>query len=525
MSDLTPSKTCDSSASAQPRGVSRAMESVAGPAGRRLALVLSFWAAVALLYWPSTLELHRLWTNWPHEAYTHGYLIFLLSIWLIVQDRKRLAGIPLRAEPLGLIPLALLSVAWVWFWRAAIQELQLLLLPVILLAALYSALGRRIARGLAFPIGFLYFALPFWDDINGIVQSLSAKVTEVLVWMTGIPAYVGGDLIHLPGGTIEIAKTCSGLHELIVGLALAAFYGKVSNEPWRRRLAWLGVMGALSLAINWVRIFAVVIAAYETDMRSSLVENHYWLGWWLFAFAFAAFLWWTGRRSSPPARATVPKANHRPSRLPSGPTLASATSAATVTLVVLAALPVLAYGVDWVNPVAGSPLEIRWPTAPAGWARYPAASEGEWQPHFVNSSGESLTAYTGPNGEPVQAFAVAYREQTQRAKLLGYSNHLLGRPGKMRQQFTRTLSSMSGRWREIVAVDSEGSRSLVWTRYRIGTRPFVEPRAAQLWYGLAAIVKPPVSSLTALRTPCLPDCKAARARLSAAAAWLHPVLP
>jgi hypothetical protein len=47
---------------------------------------------------------------------------------------------------------------------------------------------------------------------------------------------------------------------------------------------------------------------------------------------------------------------------------------------------------------------------------------------------------------------------------------------------------------------------------------------SQLWYGLVAIVKPPVSSLTALRTACLPNCKAARTRLNAAAPWLQPTL-
>ena len=84
-----------------------------------------------------------------------------------------------------------------------------------------------------------------------------------------------GQYIRLPGGSIEIARSCSGLHELIVGLALAALYGKLSDERWRRRLQWLALMGALSLMVNWVRIFTVVIAAYETHMRTSLVRHHW----------------------------------------------------------------------------------------------------------------------------------------------------------------------------------------------------------------------------------------------------------
>jgi exosortase len=488
-----------------------------------LALVLCFWAAVALLYWPSALDLHRLWTDWSGETYTHGYLVFLLSLWIVVRDRDRLAVTPIRPEPLALIPLALMSVAWVWFWRAAIQELQLLLLPLILYAALFAAFGRRMARAVAFPIGFLYFALPFWGDINAIVQALSAKVTGLLIWTTGIPAYMDGEFVRLPGGSIEIARSCSGLHELIVGLALAAFYGKLSGEPWRQRLRWLALMGALSLMVNWVRIFTVVIAAYETQMGSSLVKHHYWLGWWLFAFVFVAFLWWTGR-PAPPNRAPSPDEDRHPSPRPSGSAISGVP--VVLALAVLAAMPALAYGLDLVNSRVAAAVTIRWPTAPTDWTGPTRTNVSDWQPHFVDSSGESLTRYTdGAAGEPVEAFAVAYRLQTQSAKLLGYWNDLLGgSPRRMQQQSLRVVASAAGRWQEIVALDPDGSRSLIWTRYRVGSRVFVEPRISQLWYGLAAIVEPPVSSLTALRTVCRPDCNAARTQLSAAAVWLQPAL-
>lgn len=510
MSELTTPETCDPHAPAATRGVTR------------LALIFCLWAAVALIYWPSALELNRLWTDLPGETYTHGYLVCLLSLWLIVRDRKRLAVTPARAEPLALIALALLSVAWVFFWRAAIQEPQLMLLPLILYAALFSAFGRRIARTVAFPIGFLYFALPFWGDINGIVQILSAKMVGLLIATTGIPAYTDGVMVHLPGGAIEIARSCSGLHEFIVGLALAALYGKLSDEPWPRRLSWVALMGALSLMVNWVRIFTVIIAAYETEMRSSLVKQHYWLGWWLFAFVFAAFLWWTGR-AAPSHRTASPHENGDASEPPPAPTIIGVPVIST--LVVLAAAPMLAYGMDWADARAGTAVAVGWPAAPTGWAGPSmAGADSDWQPRFVNSSGESLARYIAPTGEPVEAFAVAYRAQTQRGKLLGYYNDLLGDAKKMRQQSLRLVDSPAGRWQEITARDSDGSRSLVWARYRIGNRLFVEPRLSQLWYGLAATVKPPLSSLTALRTPCLPDCNAAEARLSAAARWLQPAL-
>lgn len=508
MSELTTPETCSPHAPAEVRRVTP------------LALIFAFWAAVALVYWPNALDLNRLWTDLPGETYTHGYLIFLLSLWLIVRDRRRLAATPVRPVPVALIPLASLSLAWVFFWRAAMQEPQLMLLPLILYTALFAACGRHIAGAVAFPIGFLYFALPFWGDINGIIQGLSAKMVGVLIWASGIPAYTDGVMVHVPGGVIEIAQSCSGLHEFIVGLALAALYGKLSDEPWRRRLRWLALMGVLSLAVNWVRIFIVIVAAYETEMRSSLVRQHYWLGWWLFAFVFAAFLWWTGR--SGPAHRAAYAENRDPSESP--PTAAVGSVPVILTFAVLAAMPVLAYGTDWANTAAGTTVAVQWPAAPTGWEGPSSPGASDWQPRFRNSSGASLTRYTDSADNPVDAFAVAYRVQTQRAKLLGYWNDLLGDPKRSRQLSVRVVDSPTGRWQEIVALDSDGSRALVWTRYRVGGRLFVRPRLSQLWYGVAATVKPPMSSLTALRAQCVPDCNSARSRLSAATQWLQPVL-
>jgi len=520
MSDFTTPEDCESCVATQPPAAPRAGGVLRPAVFSRLATVYGLWIAIAVLYWPSAVGLDALWTNAHEETYTHGYLVLLISLWLVFHDRRRLAAAPIRAVPRALIALGLLSALWVWAWRAVLQEPHLMLLPLLLFTAIVAALGWRVARVLAFPIGYLYFAMPMWSDINGYVQALSAKMSGVLIWITGLPAYVRGDYVHLPGGTIEIARSCSGLHELIVGLALATLYGEVSREPLRRRLTWIGVMGALSLAVNWVRIFTVLAAAYFTHMHSSLVRHHYWLGWWLFAGVFALFLWWTGRQPATGSHEQAPQA-HRPEAAPrQGFSLAQLAP----TLTVLAFLPALAYGMDWAHSADSTAVDISWPMSPTGWTGPQAVSGGEWRPHFIHSGGESLVRYRGSGGS-VEAFTVVYRVQTQNAKLISYWNHLLGDNGRLRRASIRIVNSPAGRWRETLAVNRAGTRSLIWSRYRVGNRVFVRPRLSQLWYGLeASVLGPPESSLTALRAVCLPDCTMARHALHAAATRLLPAL-
>ena len=575
----------------------------------RIAVVIGLWLAVAIAYWPSTLALARLWINTAEETYTHGYLILLISLWLAFRERHRLAEVPVRPAPAALMALLLLSALWAWAWRAAIQEVQLMLLPLILLAAIRAVLGARAARLLAFPVGYLYFALPFWSDGNFILQALSARMTGVLLWLTGVPAFMQGNFIHEPGGIIRIAGGCSGLHAFIVGLALAALYGKVFDLPRRRRWGALALMGVLALIVNWLRIFIVATVAYSTDMHSSLVRNHYWLGWWLFAAAFAVFLWWMERtprsrirphveeppqaladlsgstESLPFSRISLPRtvatvialavafvllvafttglpssmarnhywlgwslcaaalaaflwwvgrkrAEREISAISDGAeqqaqpraVVHTGSSAAQImaALGVLSMLPAAAYGMDWMHAGNSWAITIQWPAAPAGWEGPERLSASQWHPHFVHAGARSLRTYIDSRGQSVQVFAVAYRVQTQHAKLLGYGNRLLGKTDGLRPMSRRIVSSPAGRWIETRTTDGSGTHSLIWSRYQVGSRLFVDPRLSQLWYGLAALVNPPISSLTALRTACRRDCRAARARIEALAGEVQP---
>lgn len=479
----------------------------------RLATVIGLYLAVAVFYWPSSIALNLIWTNTQKETYTHGYLVLLLSLWLVVRVRKRLAALPTQAAPGALLALALLSAAWLWAWRAAIQEVHLLLVPLLLLSAITAVLGWRSIRLTAFPVLYLYFALPLWGNINGLVREASSAATAALLWITGLPAYMQGNYIRLPAGTIEIANSCSGLHALIVGLALAALYGEINDDPPRRRILWIAVMGAASLIVNWIRIFVVVSAAYATDMRSSLVEHHYWLGWWLFGAAFAAFLWWAERRTSkdpspapPQVEGTLP--GPRPARL-------------ALALSVLALLPAASYAMDWARAGTGREIHIAWPTAPAGWAESRSASAAHWAPEFKAPSARALHVYTDPDGRSVEIFAVVYREQSQAGKLLSYHNTLLN-PGEQLTGSLRVVNSAAGRWREIQVLDATGAHSIIWSRDLIGRRSFVKPRLGQFWYGFEALLRAPLSAEIALRTRCLPDCRVAVARLNAAATALQP---
>jgi EpsI family protein len=518
MNDFSTPTAAHKTATLQPARLWRRLRTwLLAPGLDRLAAVMGLWLAIIVIYWPSARALSGVWLGSAGRAYEHGYLLLLASLWLIARERGRLAQYPIRPAPGALALVVMLSALWVWSWRAVIQDPQLLLLPLLWLAAIAAVLGWRTARALAVPIGLVYFAMPALGDVNGLLEHLSATVNGALIWLTGLPAYMHGDFIQLPAGVLQIGAACSGLDQFLAGLALAALYGEICRHSWRRRLTWLIVMGVLSQICNWVRIFIVTVVAYESEMRAPLVRRHIWLGWVLFSIVVAGFLWmaesWDRAHPENVPPPQIPESSSDNRLRP---------MIAAVALIFLALLPMLAYGAILLRSGPGMRVEVEWPKAPSGWNGPQRVLTSDWQPHFVNSSADSLRAYVNSDGRAVEIFVVAYRAQAQDAKLLGFRNKLLG--SRMHAQSGRVVDSSTGHWRETVAADAAGSRSLVWSRYLIGKRRFVRARESQLWYGVAALISTPMSSMVALRAPCRRECVAARAMLATAAERMLPTL-
>jgi len=136
------------------------------PASRNALLTAWLIALAALTYWPSTVALGITGSTTITAARMDCW-VAPLSVWLLYRARMRLAAIPIRPSWLAGTLLVACSIAWLVFWRAGIQELHLLLLPVLMGLAVYTALGFRAALAVAFPIGYLYFAVPGLGESSG----------------------------------------------------------------------------------------------------------------------------------------------------------------------------------------------------------------------------------------------------------------------------------------------------------------------------------------------------------------------
>jgi exosortase len=475
------------------------------PRYARLYWIAALACVVALVYWPSTIFLYEKWTDTAGLTYTHGWLILLICVALVVRSRRELASAPVHASPLAAVVLALAIVAWLVAYRAGIASLEVPLQPLIFWLAVTAAFGWTVGRLMLFPVAFLYFAVNIW--YGNPLRELTVRVMHALLAVTGPPAVFEGDAIHLSNGTFLIEEGCSGLHFMIVGLAVAALYGEQRRDVWQVRVRQLALMAGLALLANWVRVYTVIQAGYLTDMQSYLVRvSHYGFGWCVFAVALFVFFWlapFLGPEPAlRPAAAGLPSANGE-GRAPLG--------GFAVAVAILLGLPLLNLALRMSRPVPPlvHPAALLDPQPP--WHAVPVDVRSAWQPVFAGADELQRRAFGTSGDDAVEVLGVAYRTQRSGAKIVGQTSSLTGEGLEARAE--QVVGSAAGPFREAEVADRTGARSLIWWRYQIAGRNLVAPIAQQLWYGINALVWRPPAGLVALRTPCNADCGSARRTL------------
>jgi exosortase len=478
-------------------------------------MILGLMLISAVVYWPSTTALYEAWTDFHGLGYTHGPLIVVVCVVLLYRRRWELESAPAQPWPLALAALAICSLAWLVCFRASIQDLHILLFPAAMALAVAAVWGPRVARIAALPVLFFYFASSAWGEFSPYLQALTVLVTRGLIALTGMNVTVTDNVIRMPFGTFVVESGCSGLHFLLVGLAVATLHGELRNDPVRLRIKHIVVMGVLALMSNWVRVYTVVRAGYETHMRHVLVSRgHYYFGWMVFVFALAIFFWLARRYSrSADAAAGVALSSPRsiaPQQIEGRPTRvhAAALSIGAATLSMIAA-PTLSYAVKWVQ---GRPAVPRVEFAALeGWSGPGPIGASVWKPVFAGAAVLESRQYSDAGGT-IEALGVAYSRQSQGSELIGETSSLTG-SGGLEVESEQRIRGPAGQFVETVARAPDGRRSVLWSRYDIGGRPLTVPVLAQLWYGLGSLVSEPLTGLVALRTECVPDCAAARRRI------------
>lgn len=466
----------------------------AAPGRARALAVLALIALVFAVCWPTTASLVESWTDTITRNYTHGPVILLLAVWLVWRERRAAAAEPARPWLPGFAVLAAGLIGWLVALRSGQQIVHQAALPMLAAASVLAVFGWRVLRRLAFPLGWLYLAIPVWDVFLPMLNWISVMAVRLLLRIADLPVYFEKSTLVLPAGAFEIADGCSGLHFFIVALTISLFYGEMNRDSLRTRLRLVALALVMAMLCNWVRIFIIVLAGYLTDMQHPLVsDEHYTFGWYMFAGMMALYFLIV-RRWVAPAIAAPPAAPRDAVAVP------ATAFAATCLLLALAALATL------LDDNRAQPDALERVTRVEA---HPASAQ-DWRPDYPGVDRESF-GVSSAGGATVEVYVAGFQKQEQGKELAGFRTSLLG-PGLRRAPGTQPAPVP---WNEIAADDAGGGRSILWYAYRIDDDWYRGAFDMQLAYGLRSLAGDPASALIALRARCpAGDCAAARAALT-----------
>jgi exosortase len=253
-------------------------------------VLLTVFALLAL-FAPVLWEAGEMW--WKYEDYAHGFFIVPLSLALVWLQRGEIQKARPAPSVWGVVPLALGLALETLGYLLRVKFVATIALIPVLYGVVLLLHGKDLWRIVRFSVFFLFFAAPIPGALlaapSNWVQSASSTGASILMKAIGYPIIQTGNLIEIPGMTLEVADVCSGFKKLTAFLAFSLLYGYFFSIGWGKRLALFVAAVPIALAANIIRVSGLIMVAHAGGQRA-LNTAHDWAEIFVLIVAFFIFV-------------------------------------------------------------------------------------------------------------------------------------------------------------------------------------------------------------------------------------------
>ncbi len=253
-------------------------------------LILAPFALLFIIYWPTLWELVVDWYQDPN--YSHGFLIPIVSGYLLWKRRDQLAAIPRRRGNGGLV-VVILGLAMFVIANGAAEYFTLRLSFVVTLVGLvWFVFGKAIIKNTWFEWFFLLFMIPIpyviYYALTFPMQILASKITANVLSFVGLAAVRQGNIIHLADYSLEVAEACSGMRSLVSLLALGSLFAYLTQTRLWPRLLLIASTVPVAVVGNVVRVLITAVLVFMIGDAVAHEPAHSLLGLLVFMVALVA---------------------------------------------------------------------------------------------------------------------------------------------------------------------------------------------------------------------------------------------
>jgi exosortase D (VPLPA-CTERM-specific) len=457
----------------------------------RIGLLSLLAVTVTLVVFSGALM--QLTVRWnQQEEYSHGYLIPVVTAWLLWTRRDALRESIGRPSWAGLALIVVAVAMHIIGELSAIFILSQLGFIVALLGIVLAAGGYPLLKVTFVPIIFLLFAipLPYFIDASLTLQLqlISSKLGAFFIQLLGIPVYLEGNIIDLGIYKLQVVEACSGLRYLFPLLSLGFLAAYLFRAPWwQRALVFLSAV-PITIVMNSMRIALTGITMDRWGARMAEGVLHYFEGWVIFIVSAGILIieivvlaWFSGKSlrqvfDVPEVKPSFPGERHL-----AAPGLLALT-------VCLLAIVAGGLGVSFITHRSEiAPERARFAAFPATigpWQGYPAIMDVDTE-KGLGLDDYILSNYSRSDGTPVNFYVAYYGSQRK-----GLSPHspsvCLPGGGWLITKFERTTYVNGDSTIPVnrVIIEQDGAKQLVYYWFDERGRKIADEWWAK-WYLLA----------------------------------------
>jgi exosortase A len=249
-------------------------------------------AAFFITYLPVWEGLVSAWSR--SDEYSHGFFIIPLSLFILWKKKNILARITPSPSAWGL---AIIITSLLLYILADLAEISTVasfsMLPLLAGVIIYFY-GFKILKENIFSLFLLLFMIPvpaqIYSSLTIPLQLIVSKASALMVSAVGVPIYLEGNVILMPGRVLEVVQACSGLRSLISLLALSLILGYFTlKSNWLRSVLFVSGI-PVAIVVNIVRVFFMVLAFYYFNLDLTKGSIHTIYGMAIFFLAIIIIL-------------------------------------------------------------------------------------------------------------------------------------------------------------------------------------------------------------------------------------------
>ena len=241
-------------------------------------------ALMGVLFYDGLELMVTWWTT--REEYGHGFMIPLITAFLIWQRKDKLENIDFTGSWTGVI-LVLFGI-FVFFLSelASIYTISQYAFLITLYGIALSLMGRTGFRVILAPLIILFFMIPLpnfiFNDLSAQLQLISSQLGVAVIRLFGISVYLEGNVIDLGVYKLQVVEACSGLNYLFplmtLGFISAYFF---TGALWKKVIIFLSTI-PITIFMNSLRIglIGVAVEYWGVEMAEGIL--HDFEGWVVF---------------------------------------------------------------------------------------------------------------------------------------------------------------------------------------------------------------------------------------------------